>query len=307
MTRGAGGTALGEARCLLLEGAVEELLGLFALDPSLVETRWPGVEAPYDGYFHRATLLHHVAGNPLIAPLPPNTAEVAMVLLDAGAVVDAATRAGPSQPHDLGWTTLGLVASSAEARTAGVQVPLLDLLLDRGADPGARNGGCLMGALYYGETAAAERLARAGAPLDLVAAAGVGDVGRLATFLAGGGEAWARASRLVHYSRVPWPDGADKGTTVRHVLGMALVYAALHGRAGALSLLLEAGADPDHRPPFDHGGTALHWAVMGDRPESVRILLAGGADPEARDADHGATPAGWAARLGRPEAAAALP
>lgn len=298
---------LAEGRALLLDGDGEGLRDRLADDPSLVDARWPGAGPPYDGYFHGATLLHHVAGNPLIRPLPSSVVEGARVLLDAGAEVDVATLAGPSQPDDVGWTTLGLVATSAEARRSGVQGALLELLLERGADVDTRNGGSLMGALYYGETEAAERLAAAGARLDLAAAAGVGNRDRLEATLAGGAAEIAGRPRLVHYSRVPWPGGEDRETETAHLLGMGLIYAALHGRTDALALLLEAGADPAHRPPFDHRATPLHWAVMGDRPESVRVLLEAGADPEARDGEFDATPRGWARHLGRPRAEAALP
>lgn len=298
--------AFAEARHLLLEGGAGALATLLDAEPGVVRRRWPGDQPPYDGYFHQATLLHHVAGNPLIRPLPDDMVARARLLLEAGAEVDAVTRAGPSQPDDVGWTALGLVATSAQARERGVQRPLLDLLLDAGADPDARNGGGLMGALYYGEGEAARHLADAGARLDLVAAAGLGRVEALAGFLAEGPDGWLDGAWLHHYARVPWPRSAPREEQAAHRLGMALVYAALHGRVEALRLLLQAGADPDHRPPFDHQGTALHWAVMGDRPEAVRALLAAGADPEARDREHQSTPAGWADHLGRARAAEAL-
>ena len=87
---------------------------------------------------------------------------------------------------------------------------------------------------------------------------------------------------------------------------MGLVYAALHEQLEAMRLLLATGIDPNHRPPFDHRGTALHWAVMGDRAEAVRLLLAYGADPSLPDGEFGSTPGDWAAHLGRPAAAEAL-
>jgi ankyrin repeat protein len=266
--------------------------------PDLATARVGRTDPPYDGYFHGATLLHHVAGNPLIRALPDNVVQAASLLLERGAEVDAVTLAGPSQPDDIGWTTLGLAATSAEARRAGRQAELIERLLEAGADPDALNGGSLVGALYYGESAAAEALAAAGATLDIPAAAGVGDVATLRELLAGADP----GPRLARYGLVPWPDGAGRAD----VLGLALVYAALHGRVEALRLLLDEGADVDHRPPFDHGATALHWAVMGDRPDSVRVLLEAGADPGARDATFGSTPAGWAEHLGRPRAAEAL-
>ena len=293
---------------LVLDGDVEALSRVLDADPDLARARSARSDGHYCGYFHGATLLHHVPGNPLIRPLPAPSATLALAraLLDAGAEVDAVTLQGPAQPDDIGWTTLGLAATSGEARRAGVQDGLVDLLLAAGADVDARNGGCLMGALYYGESAAAERLAQAGARLDLAAAAGVGDLDRMQALLDLPADEFAATPRLAHYARVPWPADASPEVERAHRLGMALVYAALHGRAEALRLLLEAGADPAHRPPFEHRATALHWAVMGDRPESVRILLGAGADPDARDGEFGSTPAGWAEHLGRARAAEAL-
>ena len=290
----------------LLAGDLQALERMLAAEPELVRERAPGSRGHYCGYFHQATLLHHTAGNPLMRPLPPSIVEGARVLLDAGADVDAVTAQGPAQPDDIGWTTLGLAASSAEARKAGVQIPLMELLLERGADPDARSGGVMMGALYYGEGEAARYLADAGATLDLVAAAGVGDAERLTGFLALAPRELASQPRLIHYARVPWPPGLPPEEQAAHLLGLALVYAALHGQERSMRLLLAAGVDPGHRPPFEHGATPLHWAVMGDRPAAVRLLLQAGADPDARDREFDSTPAGWAEHLGRPGAAEAL-
>lgn len=294
----AGEDDLRSARDRLLSGDRAGLDELLRERPGLVRSRMATTEVPYDGYFHGATLLHHVAGNPFLQELPEATVSLARMLLELGAEVDAVTLQGPSQPDDIGWTTLGLVVTSLEARKAGHQRKLMDVLLDAGADVDARNGGCIMGALYYGESAAAEYLAERGARLDLVAAAGVGDVRRVAEMLDRNPE----DGRLVHYGLEPWPDDATR----MDLLGLALSYAALHGRVEVMSLLVEAGADPNHRPPFDHRGTALHWAAMGDQPGSVRALLGAGADPLLRDRRFDSTPLGWAEHLGRSAAAEAL-
>lgn len=291
---------------VMLHGTLDELDSILREHPSVVHLRSDRIDHHYCGYFHGATLLHHVAGNPRMAPLPGDVVARTHRILAAGADVDAATAPGPAQPTDIGWTPLGLVASSECARKAGAQRALMDVLLDAGADPDARDGGCVMGALYYGESDAAEHLAARRARLDLIAAAGVGDVDRVRSFLGDGPEAIASAPRLVHYARVPWPAGASVEDTVRHVLGLALVYAALHDRTEVLRLLLDAGAAPNHVSPFEHHATALHWAVMGDHPSAVRLLLAAGADPTAKDGEFGSTPAGWASYLDKPAAAAAL-
>lgn len=292
--------ALGEARRLLLAGDQHGLAALFEAHANLLSQRFTTTAPPYDGYFHGATLLHHVAGNPFVTDLPANIVELAHDLLERGAEVDAVTLQGPSQPDDIGWTTLGLVATSATARAADAQRALMDLLIEAGADVDARNGGALIGALYYGEGAAARYLAAKGARLDLVAAAGLGDSTRLAHFLAEGRD--EPGERLAHYGLVDWPEGAGR----RERLGVALIYAALHGRVEVIRMLVEAGADPNERPPFDHYGTPLHWAVMGDQPAAVRVLLEAGAEPDVRDRSFHSTPEGWARHLDKPAALAAL-
>ncbi len=305
--------SLSAALDLLLGGDESGLALALDRERDLVGLRASSTRAPYDGYFHGATLLHHVAGNPFVSPLPAGIVAMTRLLLERGADVDAVTLQGPGQPDDIGWTTLGLVATSSVAREAGHQAALMELLIGAGADVDARAGGCIMGALYYGESEAAERLARNGAMLDLAAAAGVGDIGRLseilndearleAALLARPGSPGSIADRLAHYSRVPWPATPD----LQDVLGLALAYAALHGRVEALRLLLDAGADPNHRPPFDSRATALHRAAMGDHADAVRLLVEAGADPRLRDLEHHATPLRWAAYLGRTGALEAL-
>ena len=289
---------LKQARDLLLAGDEAALVATLDSNPDLVRHRFETTTSHYCGYFHGATLLHHVAGNPFMASLPDNIVELTRPLVGRGADVDTVTLQGPSQPDDIGWTTLGLVATSSTARTAEVQRSLMDVLVEAGADIDARNGGCLVGSLYYGELQAARYLADRGARLDLVAAAGLGDTAKLAGFL----EDDPPERRLTHYGLTKWP--ADAGRRER--LGVALIYAALHGHIDAIGMLLAAGALPDDRPPFDHHGTALHWAVMGDQPDAVRVLLDAGADREARDGSFDSTPEGWARHLKKAKALEAL-
>lgn len=79
------------------------------------------------------------------------------------------------------------------------------------------------------------------------------------------------------------PDEHDrKGNT-------ALMYAARAGRAGAMEILLDAGADPDLMNPHADGWTAMIHALHAGRPEAVRLLLDRGADPN-RALRNGLTP-----------------
>ena len=109
----------------MVSGDLGRLRGLIASDPALIHAR-TNLEPPYH-YFTGATLLHHAAGNPDSFRLPENIVEVARLLLDAGADVNATTL-GPR-----GATTMGLVITSKQASDAGASGPLMDLLLERGA------------------------------------------------------------------------------------------------------------------------------------------------------------------------------
>jgi hypothetical protein len=291
-----------------IDGALEafyaaDVAGLerrLAADPSLVTARVLSDAGHYCGYFFEATLLHHVAGNPQIWPLPPETLAMAALLLDRGAEVDAATHAGPSQPDDIGWSTLGLAASSLEARRTGLQRGLLELLLDRGADIDFRDGEAMIGALYYGEQEAAAFLAERGARVDLIAAAGLGRIDLMAHHIGADGAVAADAYSLVHYS-----SHRERPVAPAAILSLALVYAAKGGHRAAAAWLLDRGA-PLGRAPFDHDATPLHWAALRGHPDVVDLLLERGADRSLRDSSYHSTPAGWASHEGHTAIASRL-
>lgn len=281
-------------------GDVSLLERLLRAEPTRVHARVTSVEGPYRGYFHAATLLHHVAGNPFIRPLPAATMELARLFLEFGAEVDAATRPGPAQPDDIGWSTLGLVATSSAAHRAGHQRTLLELLLARGANIDFRNGGPLVGALYYGEIEAARFLVERGARYDLVTAAGLGRIELMARFMLDDGTLAPDAHSLVHYSLV-----RDRPASRADILGLALVFASMSGNRDAAAWLLDHGASVHARPPFDHSATPLHWAALRGHAEVALLLLERGADRSVRDTSFDATPQGWAEHAGH-QAVAAL-
>lgn len=103
-------------------------------------------------YFRNPTLLEFVAENPVRHnALPANILEVAKVILDAG-VEQAALN-----------DTLGLVSTGSVPRECHVQIPLIDLLCDRGADPNA----ALQITVVLGEFEAAHALIERGARINL--------------------------------------------------------------------------------------------------------------------------------------------
>lgn len=288
-------SSLDHALTAMAAGDVERLAALLRSEPDLAHARVPGAGAPRDGYFHRATLLHHVSGNPEITPVPATAVALCDLLLDAGADIDAHTQAGPTQPDDCGWTTLGLVATSMAARAAGVQRALLDRLVERGADPGVRRSTPLAGALFYGELEAAAWLVEHGAPVDLRLAAGLGRLDLAEQWLGSDGAPKPGAGRCSLYPTpldAPPPEGEE-------IVALALVLAAMQGRTEACALLLDRGADIAAQPEWHRGATALHWAAWCGRDETVDLLVARGAPLDARDRAHGATPAHWAGVAGR--------
>lgn len=120
-------------------------------------------------YFRNPALLEFAAENPIRrGTLPANIVEVAKVILEAGAGNDR------TQLNE----TLGLVCSGRIPRECGVQLALIDLLCDSGADPAT----AMHAALGHGEFAAVNRLLQRGASITLPVAAGLGrteDVRRL--------------------------------------------------------------------------------------------------------------------------------
>lgn len=263
-------------------GDLAALERILAANPDLASLRLeqPGawlrekIGAAADGFFARPYLLWFVAEDPVRhGRLPVNIGDVAR------AIIRAARRARAANLQEQLDYALSLVSWSWIARESGVQIELLDVLIEAGA----ALAGNPENALVNGNVAAAEHLVARGAPLSVATAVcldRLDDAARLAA---------AAGSREKQF---------------------ALVLAALNGKADGLRLLLEHGADPN-RPSdglYAHG-TPLHHAVCSGRIEAVRVLVEAGASLDARDTVHGGTPLDWAQHYehehaGRPRAAA---
>jgi hypothetical protein len=118
---------------------------------------------------------------------PENSAEITELLLDAGADVDA-----EADVYESGCTALGLVATSQPPSVSGVQLQVIDVLLDHGAQmdrPGlaGRRTALVHACLANGQPKAAEHLAGRGAALDLAGAAGLGRIDVLRGYFADDG------------------------------------------------------------------------------------------------------------------------
>lgn len=256
-----------EAVSALDAGDVTTLERLLADDPQLVRERLtkPGawlrdkVGGALKGFFKRPYLLWFVAEDPVRnGTLPPNIAAVTRT------IIAAAERAGVGRLRDQLDYALRLVSWSWIARDAGVQLALIDVLVDAGADP----DGTADNALANGHFAAAEHLVRRGARLTLATALCL--------------DRWDDARRLA----------ASASARDRQ---FAYVLAALNGREEALRLILELGVDLNRpsRDLYSHG-TPLHHAVWSGSLEAVKVLVEAGADVRRKDSLWKGTPQGWA-------------
>jgi hypothetical protein len=281
-------------------GDVAALSATLAEAPDLVRARTATVESPYEGYFHGATLLHHVAGNPTRGELPEAIEELARALLLAGADPDATCGGGPAQPESAGGTVLGLVASSARAHLQGHSEGLIDVLLEHGAtlDP---DGGMWI-ALYHtvehrGQREVARMLHERGVRADLPSAAGLGRLDLVRSFFRSDGSLAPDADDV-------WRRTVRRGerATRDEVLADSLLCAAVNGRPRVVAFLLDQGAPIDRlRSWGPYSVTALHGAAWAGWPDVVSLLVERGADPTIVDPAYRTTPRGWAEHCSRSE------
>jgi ankyrin repeat protein len=254
-------------------GDVDRLRALLASDPSLVHAR-TNLDPPY-GYFSGATLLHHIAGNPYRdTPLPRNVVDIARVLLDAGADVRARTL-GPN-----GGPTMGLLITGKQASDMGVTGPLMDLLLQHGADLDVKRDDALDGSLANHSPGAAEKMIELGATADVLAAAALGRMDLLRAFFDGDG-------RLLALPRRHGKEMAE-----RDAIGLALLYAYVRKQREAVDFLLEKNGNWNMIGV--NNGTALHRAAWDGDLAMVKRLVAKGADTSNRSNPFKSTPLSWA-------------
>jgi ankyrin repeat protein len=241
----------------IVAGDQDALRRLLNENPDLVRARSPRG--------HRATLLHYVAANGVEGwrqKTPQNIVEIAAELLDAGAEVDAV-----AQMYGSDCTTLGLAATSVHPERAGVQIALLQLLLDRGAridhTGSAGNPQPLVKACFAnGRGHAAQFLAAHCASLDLEEAAAVGRLDTVRSFF--------------NY------DGSFlKPTASEAQLREGFLWACQFGRNRVVEFLLERGIDLGAQGR--DGQTALHNAVIGAQFETVKLLLESRAPLEVKN------------------------
>ena len=270
-----GSSALDEHFCSAVAaidaGDIPALERVLAARPTLACERLdaPGswlrdtIGAAADDFFAKPYLLWFVAEDPVRnGTLPPNIVEVARTILRAA---QGNCAGGLREQLDY---ALRLVAWSWIARDCGVQLGLIDVLLDAGASPERAPDN----ALVNNNVAAAEHLVERGAPLTLATALCLAR--------------WDDAARLAE-------------TASPREKQFALTLAALRGRAEALRRLIGFGVDINAVSPdlYSHA-TPLHHAVSAGSLDAVRVLVEGGARLDTRDTAYGGTPLGWAEYAG---------
>jgi len=167
--------------------------------------------------------------------------------------------------------TLGLVATGRVPRESGVQLELIDMLIDAGVIPGTG-----IGALAHGNKDAANRILERGGTVTLAAAICLERTHDIA---------WLSQRSGIE----------DKN--------LALVAAAFYGQANMVASLLGWGAQvnayPDGAGGFHSHATALHQAVYSGSLDAVKILVEAGADLQLKDHIYHGTPLEWIEYLQR--------
>jgi len=258
-------------------GDVSTLENLLAKNPELTHERLesPGgwlrekVGRALDGFFQKPYLLWFVAEDPVRnGQLPRNIAQITLTIIEAAEKEEAQTL-----QEQLDYA-LRLVCWSWIARECGVQIELIDVLVDAGASLDGQSvyqgrfGAHCDSAIFNGNFAAAEHLVGRGAPLTLSTALCLGR--------------WADVDRLARTAPLAYKQDA-------------FVLAALNGKAEALGRMLAMGVGPTtvSTQNYSHA-TAIHHAVCSGSIDAVKVLVEAGADLTRRDTIYDGTPLGWA-------------
>ncbi len=222
-------------------------------------------EASRPQYFRDPKLFWFVANNPtLMKRMPDNIVEIAGLMIDRG--VDKA---------DLDYA-LELVMTSSPAREQGLQIPLLERLIQAGATPTAQ---AIDTTLAHRELVPILALLEAGHPVTATIAAALGRIDQLEGLL-----------------------GDASADDVQRALGMAVI----NGHTEAARLALDAGADVNGFLPVHRHSTSLHQAAIDENLELMDLLVTHGARTDIADTLWNSTPLGWAMHQGKGRAQAYL-
>jgi len=229
---------------------------------------------------------------------PPNQIEMAKVLIDAGAELNAPFSACGS-------------CDNVEAAA---------LLVYCGAAIDGNGGWSpLEEALYWNSRRVVDLLLERGASIhNLRTAAGLGRTDLIERFFNVDGSLKHEAGKI----NWPWGDletieksnhdreGKQKliatvyswSNDRQSIVNNAFVYSCMHGHIEAAKLLLRKGAEVNANPEgFDYAGTGLHYAALNGHRTMAEFLIEHGADVNVKDTKVGSNAAGWADYGGHPE------
>jgi len=287
-------------------GDLKRLKEILAENPELVHEKHPTEEEPYSGYFHGATLLHHIAFNPHRAlDMADNIVEITRCLLEAGSDPNAICGGGPTQPGTRHGTVIGLVVSGNQGVNKEFAEPLVKLLVAFGAQlEYGETGINLFGALYHTvenrkQREAARILYDMGHDIDMVFAAGLGLLNGVKGYSSPEGKLEEGADRFFkHHRRDDLKEATDK-----EILQDCLLAASINNELEVMSFLLDH-FELDLNAWRGWGPwqvTPLHGACWAGWLEAAQFLVERGADTMLHDPEHNSTAIGWAHHCGRKE------
>lgn len=222
-----------------------------------------------DSFFRDPYLLWFVSEDAVRnKTLPSNIAVIANIIIQK---IKAGKSASLQEQLDY---TLKLVVWSVVARECNVQIALMEVLINEGAEiDGVSND-----ALVNGNFDAANYLLKRGAKSSLPTALCL--------------ERWEEADELAPSTS---PDQKQ----------MSFVLAALNGKAKSVARVIAYGEVDVNKPSellYSHA-TALHHAVWSGSIETVKVLVEAGAKLDIRDTIYNGTPLGWAEYANKDEIA----
>lgn len=253
----------------VVDGNIARLESLLRGNPALAHAR--------SARIHHATLLYYLAANGIEdfrQRSPANAPEIARLLLDAGAEVDALC--GPGNSDD---TPMLALVTSVHPHDMGVATDLIENFVEAGSKVDGLNGdgAPVRLALKFGYPKSAAALVRLGAEVKTAAmAAGLGRLDLTKEFvekrgvseadLAAAFEDACRFGRtdIAKYLLANGVDVDGQGTW--NMTG--LMWAASQGHLDTMALILDRGPSLELRNEF--GGTAmgttLHFAINSPTP-----------------------------------------
>jgi len=241
----------------VISGDIETLKSLLEREPDLIRMR--------SSKAHRAMLIHYVAANGVEderQSTPANAVDVANVLIDAGAEIDATFLDGGS-----GTTPLVSLVTSFHPHKSGVAAELVSVFVDAGArvDGLKGDGEPLRLALSSEYPESVQALLKCRAKImNVEVAAGLGEFELIEKFV-------------------------DEEGLARRELEEAFWSACKYGHTEVAECLLKRGVDIDARGGANNTGLML--ASQRGRRDTVEMLLDYGASVELKN-DYGGTALG---------------